>query len=827
MTLSLLLSTLNIAQWLGDNVFSIILALLTLLVAILTFLGIRIVLPHQTREWRKKAIDEKLLDDFKDYNPNSKPQKDTPYEENPIEGHIYVQPYIEVQSPQGRKQDSSLRDFFLKKVFVPKPVNKVFFLLGNAGSGKTAALTHLLIDYINRHSQRTLPYDIFILSLRRNNVFEEIENIKVEDNKHAILLLDALDENLSAQDPKQQKQFLKELEAVYPDSRFAAIVVSCRNQFFKDANQEPSQTDIPTGGANPYLQIWRLQLKQFTEAQVRDYIDQRFDISNHSELRSKAIEYINKHRNNKEIAFRPLILTYIRDLVEAHEPLETTLDFYYYIVQKEIPRNIAITKLPCTDELLRQWWSMIVQVASSLCNKRKPNTKDDNDDYLTYNELLSIIFDHNIALPDNAINEDLFQQRSLLTLNNKGYHFSHRSFFEFFLAYHFLLQPDEIGYIGGLDFALEIFDQLYDAFTKGDKKPFSMLDAEVDEKAFAFAYLNISNRLYDLNHFSKALPLCKNALDIFSRLSQTNPEAYRQHKATALNNLANLHVKTNNHTAAEKEFTEALSSYRSLAEANPEDFLPYVATTLNNLALLHSDTNNHAAAGEEYTEALSIYRSLAETNPEAFLPDVATTLNNLANLHSDTNNYAAAEKEYTEALSTYRSLAEANPDAFLPRVADTLNNLAILHADTNNPAAAEDEYTEALRTYRSLAEANPDAFLPDVAMTLNNLALLHSDTNNHAAAEEEYTEALSTYRSLAEANPDAFLPYVAGTLFNIALLHLQKGELDEAERAAQESLDKYRTMAEKSHVAFDKDVQDAEELLAIIQKLRTMGGGTE
>jgi len=781
MTLSLLLTTLNITQWLGDNVFSIILALLTLLVAILTFLGIKIDLPHQTRKWRQKTIDEKLLDDFKDYNPNTNPQKDTPYKENPIEGHIYVQPYIEVHSPQGRKPDSCLRDFFLKNVFVPQPVNKVFFLLGNAGSGKTAALAHLLIDYINHHSQRTLPYDIFILSLRPNNIFEKIRNIKVEDNKHAILLLDALDENLSVQDPKQQKQFLKELEAVYQDPRFAAIVVSCRNQFFKDASQEPSQTDIPTGGANPYLQIWRLELKQFTEAQVWDYIDQRFDISNHSELRSKAIEYINKHRNNKEIAFRPLILTYIRDLVEAHEPLETTLDFYYYIVQKEIPRNIAITKLPCTEELLRQWWNMMVQVASFLCNKRKPNAKDDNDDYLTYNELLSIIFDHNIALPDNAINEDLFQQRSLLTLDNKGYHFSHRSFFEYFLAYHFLQHPKEIKYIGGLDFALEIFDQLYDAFTKGNKKPFSMLDTEVNEKDFAFAFRNLSNRLYDLNHFSKALPRSQKAVGIFSRLSQTDPDIFLQHKATALNNLANLHNRTNNPAAAEEEYTEALSIRRSLVKANPDDFLPDVAMTLNNLAALHYVTNKHAAAEEEYTEALSVYRSLAKANPDAFLPYVATTLNNLAALHYATNNHPAAEEEFTEALNIRRSLAKANPDAFLPRVADTLNNLAILHMNTDNLAAAE----------------------------------------------KEYTEALSTYRSLAEANPDAFLPYVATTLFNIALLHLDKGELDEAERAAQESLDKYRTMAEKSHAAFDKDVQDAEKLLAVIQKRRTEKDETE
>jgi hypothetical protein len=36
---------------------------------------------------------------------------------------------------------------------------------------------------------------------------------------------------------------------------------------------------------------------------------------------------------------------------------------------------------------------------------------------------------------------------------------------------------------------------------------------------------------------------------------------------------------------------EALSIYRRTAEANPEAFMPYVATTLNNLANLYSATH--------------------------------------------------------------------------------------------------------------------------------------------------------------------------------------------------------------------------------------------
>ncbi len=736
---------------------------------------------------------------------------------------IYVQPFItpnRISLDHPETTDSGkqvlLKDYFITKVFTDTADEPtVICLLGDSGSGKSSALVHLLYDYIHHYkSKGQLPFPhIKLLSLRNQMDFHAIDSIP--DKEHTILLLDALDECPQVQSSEDFERFLTALRNAYSD--FARVVITCRPQFFPDNDHQSVLAPNDISNEVSFLQCENRYLAPFNDTQIDSFLSHKFSFRHDSSAYKDACEIINQA---PLLFIRPLVLTYIDILIKSQQPIKTPLDVHYCIIHELLKRDIGLKIFSGNiEQRVRNWWQLSAIAAAHMYQRGEQSLTDKE-----FDELLNKSENIKILSSDKARN---FKRRSLLTRTGDEYHFSHRSFFEFFLAYYFLQHPKEIKYIGGLDFALEIFDQLYDAFTNGNKKPFSMLNAEVKEEDFAFAFLSISNSLDDLNHFSKALPSGQKAVDIFSRLSQTDSDAYLRHKAGALNNLAILHADTNNHAAAEKEYTEALSIRRSLDEANPDAFLPDVAMTLNNLAILHANTNNHAAAEEEFTKALSIRRSLAETNPDAFLPHVATTLNNLANLHNCTNNHTAAEEEYTEALNIRRSLAEANPDAFLPDVAMTLNNLAVLHDVTDNHAAAEKEYTEALDKYRSLAETNPDAFLLYVAMTLNNLAILHKNTDNHAAAEEEYTEALSIRRSLAEANPDAFLPDVAMTLFNIALLHFDKGELDEAERAAQESLDIFRTMAEKSHVAFDMNVKKGEVFLADIQKLRTVIGGTE
>jgi tetratricopeptide (TPR) repeat protein len=296
------------------------------------------------------------------------------------------------------------------------------------------------------------------------------------------------------------------------------------------------------------------------------------------------------------------------------------------------------------------------------------------------------------------------------------------------------------------------------------------------DSEYGFKYAYISQKL---NHFIEAIAAYEALLLVYPDPAQ---------RATALNNLGLLYRATQRMNQAEEAFAEALAVYRKLAQANPDAWLPDIAATLNNLANLYSDTERMMQAEQAYAEALDLHRKLAQANPGVYLPDVAMTLNNLAMLLSDTQRTNQAEQAYAEALAILRKLAQANPDAYLPYVATTLNNLAGLYSVTQRMNQAEEAYSEALGARRKLAEANPDAYLPDVAMTLDNLANLLSATQRTNQAEWVYIEALLIYRKLAESDPDAYLPDVATTLNHLAAVYSDTKRLKQAEQALAEAL---------------------------------------
>ena len=710
----------------------------------------------------------------------------------------YIQPYV-LQNGSSSKQ--LLHDFFINKVFIKesKEPNDVYIIFGDTGTGKTTALVHLFNDYVTQYKPGKHPYPHIKFFSLRDTTLETISSLP--DKENTILLLDALNETPAAQDPIQFLQFQKDLQAIFHN--FARVVITCRPQLFSNQEAASAATHTKIRTSTGWVQCTELFLVPFDDQQVQAYLDQVFTFRSDNPDRKKAEEIVNKHAY---IAIRPLVLTYIKDIVESKRDINTALDLYDIIIEKTLQRDLEKINPNPSEEQIQQWWDITSDVAGYMYRHNKLS--------ITEQELDSI---------PSITKEPQFKQHSMLTRTDNEFHFPHKSFYEYFMAYRFILYPEEItkGTLYSMDFALQRYEELYKAYKEKHPVRFANLES-MSVRDFAGSLNNIGMRLYDLNHFSEAEPKYQAALNLFRQLEEQNPSQFIDDVATTLNNLANLHSDINNYPAAEKEYTEALKKYRDLANKNHNVFLPKVTMTLNNLAILHNDTHNYYAAEKEYTEALNTYRQMEEKDPEAFLPYIAATLNNLAALHSDIHNHPAAEEEYAEALNIRRDLAEKNPDVFLPDVAMTLNNLAALHYNTQNYPAAEAEYTEALKIRRDLAEKNLDAFLPNVATTLNNLAVLHRKTNNYPAAEEEYTEALNIRRDLAEKNPDAFLPDVAMTLYNMALLYLSREEHDipAAEAAAQESLEKYKIMAEKSHAAFDPDVKDAEELLAKIQRLK-------
>jgi len=81
-----------------------------------------------------------------------------------------------------------------------------------------------------------------------------------------------------------------------------------------------------------------------------------------------------------------------------------------------------------------------------------------------------------------------------------------------------------------------------------------------------------------------------------------------------LNNLAILHYNTGDFKMALEEYTEALEIYSKLSKDNPQAYNPYVALTLNNLAILYiSDIPNKELSLKYANMALDILSKCNDT----------------------------------------------------------------------------------------------------------------------------------------------------------------------------------------------------------------------
>jgi len=724
-------------------------------------------------------------------------------------GGIYVQPYI--QEKDGAPE--LLRDYFFNKVFVKEGSvkDKVFCILGDTGMGKTAALVNLYVEYINKYKKSNLPYDIWLFSLCDNEVFDKIR--KIENKGKCILLLDAVDENTDAQDEKGYKDFISKLEQSYQD--FAFVVTTCRPQFFGDETEEFNTTGTMRNGF--YLPCKRLHLLPFNEEQVREYLFNLY-YGKDEALKQRAEKII---KQCPQISLRPLVLSFVDELVnDEDKDYGSTLDIYDAIIIKLIQREVEKTVPDSDENTMLKWRNMLSEVAGYMYKNKNKKLSISREEYE------SILSEYNLKMPQDPVDKTVFRRRSLLTRTTVGYHFSHKSFYEYFMAYRFFASPDEINGVVGMDFAMQIYDELFDAYNLGNGNEHFGIQS-VRENDVCGGLHKLSVELYHINSFRMAESKMIRLLEFYRNRAESSPEAYQPDVATTLNNLGILHSDTGKHGDAEKEYGEALEIRRKLAEASPEAYLPDVAMTLGNLGNLHSATGKHGDAEKEYGEALEKYRQLAESSPEAYQPDVATTLNNLGNLHQITGKHGEAEKEYGEALEKYRQLAESSPEAYLPDVAGTLNNLGNLHQITDKHGEAEKEYGEALEIRRHLAETSPEAYLLYVARTLNNLGVLHWNTGKHGDAEKEYGEALEIRRKLAEASPEAYLPDVAATLNNLGVLHWNTGKHGDAEKEYGEALEIRRKLAEASPEAYLPDVAATLNNLGILHRVTGKHGDAE
>lgn len=353
-----------------------------------------------------------------------------------------------------------LLNFFLKNVFkIKDPEQKYYLILGDAGMGKTTFLLNLFRIY--NKSIRNLVFKnekLKLLPLGEN--FDELQKIifEITEPEKTILLLDALDESnlFFHEETNNYSVFFDKL--INSVSKFKQVIITCRTNFFINENNEPFELKIKkynTKG-NDFHIIKKVYLSPFNNNDVKKYLNNTFPIW---EVKNKE----NANRiilSTKDIFFRPMLLSYIGDLVKLNKNNFLKFEVYETLIEAWINRES--NKYPEAErfEFKNNLYYFTYELAIHIYNNYK-----ENGYFISFEDSQKIAEKNSINL-----NELEIRSRTLLNRNSNGdYKFSHKTILECILAYFSFLSRKNIDLdeykifydLENFDFAKQLVEELH------------------------------------------------------------------------------------------------------------------------------------------------------------------------------------------------------------------------------------------------------------------------------------------------------------------------------------------------------------------------------
>ncbi len=365
----------------------------------------------QLRRDRRAEI-EKIENDFGDLEPLAPFYVEPDCQSSNPADHHEDEPFRAVRQPIGEWLNQ-----FLKAPFLKRDGRHTVFLLSDAGMGKSSLLMMLkLTDLV-----RFWPSDLhFVLLKLRPDSLTEIKKLK--RRSQTVLLLDALDEDPSAWG------FIKErLSALLRDTEsFRQVIITCRTQYFPKVGEAPIEKPgrIKVEGYVTNL----LYLSPFSDTQVDAYLNKVYPNRILDKFRKLVTDADNPQLERarrlmssmESLKMRPMLLSYIRDLMEADVERWTSYQIYQALVSNWLLREQRKLKGRITDEqLLQACRAVAIKLQATgareleLADLRRP--------------LVSQEVRH--------LKEIEVGGRSLLNRTSKGsFRFAHHSFREFLVA---------------------------------------------------------------------------------------------------------------------------------------------------------------------------------------------------------------------------------------------------------------------------------------------------------------------------------------------------------------------------------------------------------
>ena len=312
---------------------------------------------------------------------------------------------------------------------------KRYLILGGSGMGKTIFSSALCYKYINKYNNK-IPYPFYYFHLGKKDILKEIEQLRDDNIHQASIILDALDENVDANYDYQA--FFNNLLSV--TSNFKIVIITCRTQFFFDSKNEPVKDD-ETDVNNPskeQIPIEHIFISPFNKEETEKYLENKFGSA--SDDFKKANTIINQ---TNDLMSRPLLLSYIDDLIGLeNNTYYISSELYMCLIESWLKRECNNQTKREKSLTTKDLFDFSKKIALHLYNIYQKEGRS----YLSHDE-----FNQFIRHEKYDVDPKKFTQRSLLNRKDDGtIKFSHKSFWEFFLAINSIENP-------GLSFSPKTF----------------------------------------------------------------------------------------------------------------------------------------------------------------------------------------------------------------------------------------------------------------------------------------------------------------------------------------------------------------------------------
>lgn len=400
--------------------------------------------PFSARKMQNEYIHSALDHDFKEYLGEESQRQ---Y----IETQFLSTPPHEFDEPNKATTATTREpmDKFCDRIFKDNnPNERVYMVLAGSGMGKTTFMVNVFCHYVKQNMTcKGMDLDIRLLRLDDEKVLEDIKKISESGSinpEKTILLLDALDENRYASE--NFVEFKRKLEDVMEP--FGLVMITCRDQFFDNEKSIPTSTSwVSVTKDKNLISYNKIYISPFSDEDIKKYLALKYK---NKKKRKKASQIAEKC---KVLMARPLLLSYMDDLLDGNFEFKTIYEIYRVLIDKWLQREVNKIQ---SEEARSEQKYMLYDFSIGIARTIYENWKDTKSMLLSPAQMKDFMTRFNYS----AVPYEL-KRRSLINRNVAGYYkFAHKSFLEFFLAQEYYRNPTSNFDFEGMDMARRFYGEM-------------------------------------------------------------------------------------------------------------------------------------------------------------------------------------------------------------------------------------------------------------------------------------------------------------------------------------------------------------------------------